>query len=95
MKVLVMENMECVITVNGEQLTGTAKWQEVLKSHVFKKCLVYRLLLKVTDRHVKLGVQSQMKVNLATQVMSSSLAAAFNALVTTGKYNCIVSLNGI
>jgi hypothetical protein len=36
-----------------------------------------------------------MKVNLAAQVMSSSVAAALNALVTTGKYNCIVSLNGM
>jgi hypothetical protein len=65
-----------------------------VKLYEFDKCLVYHLLLKVTDRHVKLGVQRQMKVNMAAQVTSSSVAAAFNALVTTGNYNCIVSLNG-
>jgi hypothetical protein len=56
---------------------------------------VYRLLPKVTDRHVKPDVQRQMKVNLAAQVMSSSVATAFNALVTTGNYNSIVSVNGM
>jgi hypothetical protein len=47
---------ECEITVSGEQLTGTVKWQDILKLYEFDKCHVYRLLPKVTDRHVKLGV---------------------------------------
>jgi hypothetical protein len=87
MKVLVVENVECETTVNGEQ--------DILKLYEFDKCHVYRLLPKVTDRHVKLGVESQMKVNLAAQIISSSVTAAFNALVTTGNYNCIVSLNRV
>jgi hypothetical protein len=81
--------------VNGEQLTGTAKWQDILKLYEFDKCRVYCVLPKVTDRHVRPGVQSKMKVNLAAQVMSSSVAAVFSVLVTTGKYNCFVSLNGM
>jgi hypothetical protein len=60
MKVLVVENVECEITVNGEQLTGTTKWQEILQLYEFDTCHVHRLLPKVADRHVKLGVQSQM-----------------------------------
>jgi hypothetical protein len=56
MKVLLVENVECEMTVNGEQLTGTAKWQDILKLYEFDRCHVYRLLPKVTDRHVKLGV---------------------------------------
>jgi hypothetical protein len=49
------------------------------------------VLPKVTDRHVRPGVQSKMKVNLAAQIMSSSVVAIFSVLLTTGKYNCIVS----
>jgi hypothetical protein len=89
-------NVECEITVNGEQqLTGIAKWQDILKLYEFDKRLVYHLLPKVTDRHVKFVVQNQMKVNLVTKVMSSSVAAAYNVVVRRGQYNCIVSLNGM
>jgi hypothetical protein len=87
--------VECEITVNGEQLISTAKWQHILKLYEFDKCRVYRLLPKVTERHMRPGVKSKMKVNLAAQVMSSSVAAVLSVLVTTGKYNCIVSLNGM
>jgi hypothetical protein len=87
--------VECEITVNGEQLTCTDKWQDILKLYEFDKCLLCPLLPKVTDRHVRPGVQSQMKVNLAARVMNRSVAAAFNAVVTTGQYNCIESLNGM
>ena len=71
-----VRNVECEVTVNGEQLTGTAKWQDVFKLYEFDRCLVYHLLPKVTDRHVRPGVQSQMQVNLAAQIMSSSVVAA-------------------
>ena len=54
MKVLVVENVECETTVNGEKLTGTAKWQDILKLYECDKCHVNRLLPKVTDRHVNL-----------------------------------------
>jgi hypothetical protein len=36
-----------------------------------------------------------MKVILAAQVKSSTVAAAINSLVTVGKDNCTVSLNDI
>jgi hypothetical protein len=70
---------------DGEQLTGTAKWQDITQLYEFDKHLVYHLLPKVTDRHVKLDVQSQMNVNLAAQVMSRGVAATLNTLATAGK----------
>ena len=41
-------NVECEITVNGEQLTGTTKWEDALKVYEVDKHIVYYLLLKVT-----------------------------------------------
>ena len=46
-------NVECDITVNGERLTGTAKWDDILKLYEVEKCNVYRLLPKLTERHIK------------------------------------------
>jgi len=48
---------------------------------------VYRLLPKVTERHIKPSGQDTMKVNLSAQVMSSTVAAAISTLVTVGKDN--------
>ena len=81
-------NVECEITVNGERLTGTAKWDDILKLYEVEKRNVYRLLPKVTERHIKPSGQDTMKVNLAAQVMSSTVAAAIGTLVTVGKENC-------
>jgi hypothetical protein len=39
--------------VNGEQLTVTAKWQDILKLYEFDKCQVYHLMPKVSGRHVR------------------------------------------
>ena len=49
---------------------------------------MYRLLPKVTERHIKPSGQDTVKVNLAAQVMSSTVAAAIGTLVTVGKENC-------
>jgi len=49
---------------------------------------VYRLLPKVTERHIKPSGQDTMKVSLAAQVMSLTVAEAINTLVTVGKDNC-------
>ena len=44
-------NVECEITVNGEQLTGTAQWDVMLKLYEVEKCNVYLLLPKVTEAY--------------------------------------------
>ena len=49
---------------------------------------MYRLLPKVTERHIKPSGQDTMKVSLAAQVMSLTVAEAINTLVTVGKDNC-------
>jgi len=74
-------NVECEITVSGERLTGTAKWDGILK------------LPKGTERHIQHDGQNTMKVSLAAQIMNSTVAPAVNTLVTVGKNNSTVSLN--
>jgi hypothetical protein len=69
--------------VNGERLTGIAKWEDILNLYGVQKRNVYRLLPKVTERHIKPGGQDTMKVSLTAQVMSSQAT-----LVTVGKDNC-------
>ena len=85
--------MECEITVNGEQLTGTAQWDVMLKLYEVEKYNMYRLLPKVTERHIQHGGQVTMKVSLAAQVMNSSVAAVGNTLGIVGKNKSTVSLN--
>jgi hypothetical protein len=77
----------------ASDLTGIAKWEDILKLYEVDKRNVYRLLPKVTERHMKPGTQSAMKVSVADQVMNSTVAAAINTLVTVGKDNCTVSFN--
>ena len=85
--------MENEIPVNGEQMTGTAKWDDILKLCKVEKYNMYRLLPKVTKKHIKPGGQNAMKVILAAQVTGCTVVAAINTLVTAGKGNCTVSLN--
>ena len=63
--------MECEIAMNRERLTGTAKLDDILKMCEVEKHNVYRLLPKVTERHIKPSGQDTTKVSLAAQVMSS------------------------
>jgi hypothetical protein len=44
-------NVECEVNVNGEQRTGTAKWEDVLKLYEVDKRNVYHLLPKLTFYH--------------------------------------------
>jgi len=79
--------------VNGERLTGTAVWDGILKLYEAEKRNMYRLLAKVTERHIQHGGHNTMKVSLAAEIMNSTVAPAVNSLVTVGKNNCTVSLN--
>jgi len=44
---LVLKHVDCEITVNGEQLTVTTNWEDILKVYKVDLHIVYRLLLKV------------------------------------------------
>jgi len=79
--------------VTGKQLTGSAKWEDILKLYDIDRCIVYCLLLKVTERHMKPCTQSATKASLSAPIISSTVAAAINTLVIVSKDNCIVSLN--
>jgi hypothetical protein len=60
------------ITANGEWLTSTTKWEDILKLYEIDKCNVYCLLPKVTERHMKPLALTGMKVNLAVQVTKNT-----------------------
>jgi hypothetical protein len=47
--------VECEIAVNGKRLTGTAKWEDILKLYEVDKHNVCCLLPKVTERHMMPG----------------------------------------
>jgi hypothetical protein len=59
-----------------------------LKLYDLDKPNQFRLLYKLTDSHLNPVAQSAMKVNLAAQVMSHTVAAGLNTLASTGKKHC-------
>jgi hypothetical protein len=49
-------NLGCWITINSEQLTGTAKWEDILKLYeTDKQNVLYHLLPNVKHRHLNPG----------------------------------------
>ena len=84
-------NLEFEITAN-DHLTGSTKQEEILKVYEVDRCIVQRLLLKVSKRHMKPCALNSVKVSLSVPVVSST-AAAVNTLVTVDKDNYTVSLN--
>ena len=82
-------NVGLGVVVNGQPLTGTAKWADILKVYeIDKQNVLYHHLCNVTDRHLKPFTQDAMKVSLAAQVMSTTVAAAIDTPVTAGKEKC-------
>ena len=82
-------NVGLGVVVNGQPLTDTAKWADILKVYeIDKQNVLYRQLRQVTDRHLKPFAQDTMKVSLAAQVMSNTVAAAIDTHVTAGKEKC-------
>jgi hypothetical protein len=69
----------------GNQLPVIAKWDHILKVLELDKSRLFRQLYKLTDTLLNHTVQSTMKVSLAAQVVSHTVAASLNALVVTGK----------
>ena len=80
-------NVECEITVSGKQLTGTAKWEEILK---LKDILCITCCCKWCERHTKRCAQSAVKVSFSVQVVNSIVPVAINSMVTVGKDNYTV-----
>jgi hypothetical protein len=74
----------------GNQLPVIAKWDHILKLYELDKPRPFHQLYKLTDTHLNPTGQSVMKVNLAAQVMSLTVAANLSALVAAGKDQCTV-----
>jgi hypothetical protein len=83
----------CRFTANGEWLTGTAKWQNILQLYEADKRTVYHLLPKVIETHMQPCAQSAVNVSSSAQAISSIVATAVNTPVTAGKDKCTVSVN--
>jgi hypothetical protein len=63
-------NVGLGVVVNGEPVTGTAKWADILKVYeTDKQNVLYRQIHNVTDRHLKPFAQDAMKVSLAAQLL--------------------------
>jgi hypothetical protein len=71
----------------GSQLPVIAKWEYMLKLYELNKPSPFRQLYKLTDTHLNPTAQSAMKLNLAVQVISHTVAPSLNAVVATGKDN--------
>jgi hypothetical protein len=63
--------------VNGEQLSGAAKWADIIYK-IDNQSVLYHLLHKVIDGYLKCFPQDAMKISLAVQGMGSIVAAAIN-----------------
>ena len=59
-------------------------WNYVLKFYEVDKSLKIRMAPKLSEKHVSLAPFSKMRVNLAVQVMSHSVAAGISTLVSLG-----------
>jgi hypothetical protein len=74
---------------SGEKLIGTAKSEDILKLYeIDKQNMLNHLLHNVNYRHLNPIAEDAMRVSLAAQVMSSTVAAAIDTQVTAGKENC-------
>ena len=75
----------------GSQLPVIAKWEHIKELYEEDKLFVIRRLVKPTDDHLASVTRCTMKVSLAAQVMSHTVAAALYAEVSSGKEQCLHS----
>jgi len=69
----------------GSQLPVIAKWEHIKELYEEDKHFMIRRLVKLTDNHLAPVTRCAMKVSLAAQVMSHTVAAALYAEVSSGK----------
>ena len=59
-------------------------WSYILKFYEVDKSLKIRMAPKLAEKHITLAPFSKMRVNLAVQVMSHSVAAGIGTLISIG-----------
>jgi hypothetical protein len=77
----------------GSQLPAIAKWEHIVKLYQCDKHRLIRMLYKLTDTHLSPATQCAMKVNLAAQVMSHTVAVGIYSLLSEGKEHCLHSFS--
>jgi len=70
-----------------------AKWEHIVKLYKRDKHSMIHMLYKLTDTHLSSVTQCGMKVNLAAQVMSHTVAAVIYTVVSHGREHCLHSLS--
>ena len=77
-------NVSLGVAVNWQQLGGAATWADIVYE-IDNQSVLYHLLHNVIERYLKPFAQNAMKISIAVQVMSSSVAAAIDTHMTAGK----------
>ena len=67
------------------QGTKAIKWQYIAQFYEFDSRLGIRMAPKLTDFHINLRPFAKMRVHLATQVLSHTVAAGISTLIALGK----------
>jgi len=73
----------------GSHLPVIAKWEQIKELYEEDKLFAICRLVKLTDNHLAPVTWCAMKVSLAAQVMSHTVAAALYAEVSSGKEQCL------
>jgi predicted RNA binding protein with dsRBD fold (UPF0201 family) len=73
------------------QLPVIAKWEHIVELYEQQKHLLFRPMYKLTEEHVHPAARCVMKVSVAAQVMSHTVAAEINAAVSQSKEQCLHS----
>jgi hypothetical protein len=72
------------------KLPVTAKWEHISNVYNWDKQNIVQACYKLKDAHLTPLAQNAMKVSLAAQVMSHTVGATLNAVVSQGKEHCSV-----
>jgi len=88
-------SLKCDLQFKSEcldsQLPVIAKWEHIEKLYKRDKPFMIRSLYKLTDTHLAPVTLCVMKVSLAAQVMSHTVAAGIYSLVSSRKEQCLHS----
>jgi hypothetical protein len=84
--------VECDSAVNGKQLTGSAKWEDILKVYDVDMYCVLPAAKSDWETREALFPECD-KISLSAPIISSTVAAAINTLVIASRDNCTVNLN--
>jgi hypothetical protein len=73
------------------QLRVTVKWEHPVELYEQEKHFLIRSMEKLTDDHLTPATQCAIKVSLAAEIMSHTVAAAIFSVVSYGKEQCLHS----